>query len=216
MEKGARDIKYIAVFSVTILVFLLGVLLGNYLANLKVEEMNSMQDSLSAKLIGLELRYDLLRTGDICNLSWDDVWKEKIDMGSRMIALEVRLGKTNDAVLRQKEVYQLIEIRTLILLEEIKEQCKDVDIILFFYTNKEKDSKGPVELSENQGFVLDSLYREYPEVSIFSFDMNTENPAISALEEIYKIKTAPSIVINEKTYEGFISKKEIEGILFGR
>lgn len=218
MEKRINSVKYIAVLSITTLVFVLGILLGNYLASLRVMDVEHLQTKLTTQLMGLELRDELLKHGSLCNLSWWSLGKEKVDMGYKMIALEKRLGKEDEEVLRQKETYQLLELRILLLLQQIKGECKkDINILIFFYTNKQDDSLGSAKLSEDEGFVLDTIYSENESnVNIFSFDINTENPALNMLKEIYGIKAVPSLVINENVYLGIISKKQIEDILYKR
>lgn len=216
MEKRARQVKYIAVFSVTILIFLLGIMLGNYLASSRLSDIKRMQERLTTQLIGLELRDELLKYKDICNLTWQDIWEEKVDMGSRMAALEERFGKTNDDILLQKEVYELIEIRTLLLLKEVKQQCNaNINTILYFYTNKENDQKGSYASCEDQGYVLDALFRRYgDQINVFAFDINTDNPAVNALKNTYSVKTVPSVIINDELYAGFKSIPELEEIIF--
>jgi hypothetical protein len=216
MEKNTSYTKYLAVFSITILVFLLGIILGNYLASFRVSEVKQIQEKLAAQLVGLELRDELLKYKDICNLTWQDIWEEKVDMGAKMVALETRLGKTNPDILLQKEIYELVEIRTLLLLKEVKQKCNaSINIIIYFYTNKEKDPKGSYALSEDQGYVLDALFRKYGDkINVFAFDINTDNPAVNALKSIYSVKRVPSLVINDKLYPGLKKLSTLEKILF--
>jgi len=216
MDKKVNIIKYFAVFSFTSLIFLLGIITGNMLASSRLSELKQMQEKLTAQLVGLELRDELLKYKDICNLTWHDIWQEKVDMGSKMVALETRLGKKNPEILLQKEVYELIEIRTLLLLKELKQKCEEnINIILFFYTNLERDPKGSYLECEDQGYVLDALFRKYKEgINVFAFDINTDNPAVNTLKSIYSVSKVPSIVVNDKLYEGFRGLEELEKIIF--
>ena len=69
-------------------------------------------------------------------------------------------------------------------------------------------------MSQTQGFLLNELYYNYPEsIAIFSFDINTDNTALETLKEIYKVKEAPTVIINEKLYSGFKSSEEVEILL---
>ena len=148
--------KYVAVTATTILVFVAGVLLGNHLASSKLKDLEISQQDLTVMLQGLEIKDRLLEQSDICDITWDDVWKEKVEMGKRLNFLESRFGKDNIEVLEQKKIYELIEVRTLLLLENIKQECEeDLIIALFFYTNQKDDEKGDWEECADQGYILD-------------------------------------------------------------
>jgi|GEM_PF-928329 len=221
-EKKNRGVavSYIAAFSTAILVFVLGIWLGNYIASSKSLELQRTQEKLISRFFGLELRNEMVKYQDICALSWGDIWKDKVEMGQKVINLETRLGKENPDVLQEKEVYELIEIKVILLLREIRERCKEnFTTILYFYTNKKNDPKGDWRESENQGYVLDSIGAAHnmkgksTPVYIFAFDINIENPVINYLKNLYNITRVPALVINEHTYTGLMTKNEIEKIL---
>ena len=197
--------KYTIVFVFTALVFLVGMAIGWQFSNYLVNEITHNEDVLRARLFGIELKYDLMKKWDICEISSDELWEDRVYLGKQISALEKRLGKEDSVVLIQKEFYQLVEIETYLLLEEIKEECEmDVKIILFFYTNKENDEMGNSAVSEEQGTFLDSIYNKYGNrVAVFAFDINTDNPALNTLRDMYNIKVAPTLVINGEVYEGY-------------
>lgn len=209
-ERVKREIdlsKYVSIFAITALIFILGILVGNYIAHSRLGELEKAQEELTAQMMGLGLKDALLKYGDVCSLTWQEIWKEKVEMGEKIEKLEARLGKDNSDVLRQKEIYELIEIRTWLLLKEIKEKCnEDLEIILYFYTNDKDDPKGSWRQCEMQGYVLDALYQRYPDkVNIFAFDINTKNPATDILQQLYNITKVPSLVIKEKLYTEYIN-----------
>ncbi len=199
--------KYVGIFALTALIFILGIFLGNYLAHSRLGELEKAQEELTAQIMGLELKDALLKYRDVCSLTWQEIWEEKVETGEKMEKLEVRLGKNNPDVLRQKEIYELIEIRTLLLLKEIKEKCnEDFEIILYFYTNDKDDTRGSWRQCESQGYVLDALYQKYPDkISIFAFDINTRNPATDILQQLYNITKVPSLIIKEKLYTEYMN-----------
>jgi len=207
--------KYLSVFAITALIFILGIFLGNYIAYSRVGELEKAQEELTAQIMGLELKDALLKYGDVCSLTWQDIWEEKVKTGEKIDKLEGRLGKNNADVLRQKEIYELIEIRTFLLLKEIKEKCNETfEIILFFYTNDKNDPKGSSTLCETQGYVLDALYQRYPDkVNTFAFDINTKNPATDILQQLYNITKVPSLIIKEKLYTEYMNFAALEKFL---
>jgi len=213
-ERGIDINKYIAVTATAILIFILGISLGSYLAGTRLEYFEKSQQELTTMLKGLELKDELLEQSDICVLTWNDVWKEKVDMGKKISYLESRFGKDNKDIIEQKKIYELIEIRTLLLLEKIKQECKeDLITILFFYTNKKDDEKGSWKKCDDLGYILDALYRQDSRVNIFSFNINIKNPATDTLRQNYNITKVPSLVIEGKRYENLMSLEGIKELI---
>lgn len=214
-RKKKKDITLIlAAIFLTILIFLLGVILGNFLAKIKLNELRNTADSLTNMLVGLELKEKIIEEEGICNFKEDFLSEERSSMGRKLGYLEKKFGKNDPDVLVEKETYQLIEIRTLLLVEKTKESCNNnLSIVLFFYTNDEKDKKGNVDRCLLQGEALDTISRKYQEVNIFSFDINTNNPAINALKQKYGVSIAPTVIINGEKYEGLKTSYEIEKLL---
>lgn len=215
VERKVSKKKYTIVFVFTTLIFLVGIAIGWQFSNFLMREISQNEEILRAKLFGLELKYDLMQKGNVCEISSDKLWEDRVELGKQVGALEKRLGKENKQVLVQKEVYQLVEVETLLLLERIKDECDlDVNIILFFYTNQEHDEKGSNTVCEEQGAILDNIYYNYGDkVAIFVFDVNTDNPALNTLREVYGINKVPTLIINEETHEGYQSYYQIGKIL---
>ena len=207
--------RYVIVFVFTTLIFLVGIAIGWQFSNYLMRDIAHNEEILKAQIFGLELKYDLMKQGDICEISSSDLWMDRVQLGNQVDVLERRLGKQDKDVLVQKEVYQLVELETLLLLERIKEGCDlDVNVILFFYTNLEKDEKGSDTLSETQGAVLDNIYANYGNnVAVFAFDINTDNPALNTLRQIYDIEEAPTLVINGEAHGGYQNYPAIVEIL---
>ena len=212
--KKINKATYLAAFSLATLIFLAGFFLNQAFTDYRLGLIEESQESLRTQLLGIELQTRLLEE-NICGLSSQDLWGDKVLIGREITKLEEKLGKENKFVVRQKEFYQLIEIRTLFLLKEIQEKCdQDFSIILFFYTNKKNDIKGDYKVSEDQGFILDNLYRRYGnEVAILSFDINTDNPALNTFKDLYNINSAPTLVIDEDVNTRFMGFEEIEDLI---
>lgn len=213
--KSFDSLRFISAIIIVILVFLCGFLLGNWIASGKLNELTTTRTQLNNLLIGLEMKEKLMDKSDLCDFSWDFITKERSAMGRRLDLLEARFGKKNPDVIAEKEIYQLIEIRTLLLVEKVKDECdSDINTILFFYTNREEDEKGSIDDCVLQGYALDELYKKYPKnVSTFAFDINTENPALETLKQKYNITRVPTLVLNKQTYEGIKKVSELEDIL---
>ncbi len=202
--------KYVVVYIFTLLIFLVGISIGWQINNYLTSDVREGVDELRAQIFGLDLRNKLLEGG--CDVSLSSILEDRQTLGTEVAELEDRRGKGNKEVLIQKELYQLTELNTWLLLKERKENCKDdFDLILFFYTNENEGNLN--KASEDQGYVLDDLFTEDPSIITFSFDVNTDNPALGALREIYNITTVPTVVINGEAYPGFKSLYQINQIL---
>ncbi len=217
VERKISKKKFFLILVLTSIIFSIGVFIGSKFTSHVIIDIEQSQEALKNQISGINLKNEILKKTDICSLSWDSIWKDKVELGNLVEILEKRLGKEDPKVISLKTDYQLVQVRTWLLLKEIKERCSiPTKIILFFYTNKKDDLKGDHKLSEAQGVVLNAIYQKYgSDVSIFSFDINIKNPAIETLMYIYGITNTPTLVIEDKTYIGFKSIPEIEGYLFG-
>jgi len=186
-----------------IVIFLLGFLLGNYIAGSRLEKFKESEEMLLYNIIGLEVRESMLN--DICQINDNDLWKEKVELGRMLTSLERKKGKESEEVLRTKEIYEIIEIKSIIFLEKIKEECNEnFSIILFFYSNKPKFSL----ISEDQGMILDTIVYQHNEKK-----EESQNPASRFLKAKYNITEGPSIVINDIVLRGYQSKQNILELL---
>lgn len=205
-----RKIIFLALF-LALITFLLGFLFSNWIYTVKFEEYRIFSENLLASLIGLETIKQMEL--DLCNLSEADLIESKVKLGKMLTALESRKGKSNVEVLSLKEIYEIIEIKTLMFLEEFEEKCqKKFNLILFFYSNFKNYT-----LSMDQGVILDTLVNEFEKqgkkIYVFSFSFETTNPASKFLRKIYNITQVPSLVINEKIFKGFQNKNKIKKFL---
>jgi len=209
---------FIVAFVLSIMVFALGLLLGNYIAMSKLKEFRETEEKFLIDLIAFDVRESILKE-DVCKLNIYDLFKEKVALGRMLTRLEERLGKENRDVMAKKEIYELIQIKTLRYLEKIKTEChQDYNIVLFFYTNKKNDPKGSAEGCEDQGKILDQLVYEHNEknkgkkIYVFSFDVNSQNLATKALMLKYNVTRVPALIINGESY-GYLTKTELESLL---
>ncbi|MGB9708366.1 MAG: hypothetical protein ACPLXC_03535, partial [Candidatus Pacearchaeota archaeon] len=184
---------FIVALILAVIIFLFGVLLGNYIAMTKLNEFKQTEERFLIDIAALEIRESILQE-DVCKLSVPELFEEKTALGRMLTALERRFGKENEDVIAKKEIYELIEIKVLQYLKKIKQNCnQDFNIVLFFYTNKKADPKGSVDGCEDQGKILDQVVYEHNEknkgkiVYVFAFDVNSKNQATKALLLNYNI-----------------------------
>lgn len=217
-EKSNESLFLIVALIIAAIVFILGLLVGNYIAMSKLSEFKETEERFLVDLVAFEIRESVLKE-DVCKLSIEELFEEKVTLGKMLSNLERRLGKENEDVVAKKEIYELIEIKTLQYLKNIKEECnQEYNIVLFFYTNKKGDPKGSVDGCEDQGKVLDQIVYEHNDqgkgkpIYVFSFDINSKNLATNALILKYNVTSVPTLIINEESY-GYLVKAELEELL---
>lgn len=209
MKRKLSKHRYFLTWVLVTLVFLIGLFLGQWIAEWKMEEFAQEEKEFRNYLFGLELLPEILAES-LCEADVFALTEKKVEMGRLLTELEARLGKDNPDVISLKKDYTLLSLKQWLLVKRIKEECgKNLTIILFFYSNKQNAS-----LSEAQGYVLDYLYLKYPNTLVtYALDTDLDLPVLDVVKEVYGIRQVPSLVINEVTYPGFQPKQKLESLL---
>ncbi len=201
--------KYVAAFAMTTVIFLIGFIIGGYINESKLSTIDELQQDLTKDTISSELQFILLTEHPCESLHADQLTEELYDIGTKLDFMESKMGKKNKDVIKLKEYYSLLEIRHWLLMKRANEECNSsYDLIHYLYSNK-----GDCDDCEQQGYVLSTIHKKYPTVNIYSFDINIDDPALGSIKDLYGITTAPSLVINGITEEGFRDKEFIENNL---
>lgn len=198
--------KYTIVLFITTAIFVSGLWFSNYLNNKKIEQLKSIESTISLDLLSSEVQYSLLEEQSCKDISTSVLSKELNTLADKITYSENNIGTDNTDVISLKKYYSLLEIKDYLLMKKITERCGQKSIfILYFYKNDN------CEDCTKQGYVLTSLREKYPNLRVYSFDYKLDNPAIKAMISIYNVPdNLPAIVINGKVHSGFKSIEEIE------
>lgn len=201
--------KYLAVFSISTLIFISGVIASQYINEMRTNDFISAQRDLKNYILSLNLQTELAKKYE-CEVNIYELGREKNVLGNQIFVLENKMGRDDEEIKSLKEEYSLISIRQWLLFEEIKKNCDEKIInIVYFYSNNQNEA-----LCQSQGFILDYLYRKYPNnVFIYALDYDINSPAINTFKEVHGITQVPSINIDGKTYYGFQDKGILEKII---
>lgn len=206
-EKKISTTKYLAVFATTTLIFLIGLLIGSMITTSKLSDINQIQQDLRTKTMAMEIQYDLL-IEEPCS-SETTAFEELFETGTKLDHMESTLGKDNPEVISLKEYYSLIELRHWLFTEKLREQCRrNTTAIIYFYSNA-----GDCSICREQGFILNYLHKKNPNINIYSFDINIENPALKTFKHQHNITTTPTLMINKKTNAGFMNLTQLNDVL---
>ncbi len=208
--RTARWGSYIVAFLITAIIFATAVYASNYFNNKRIADVQATQDNISIDILSLETQFDLLAEHSCEDISENSVLSTEIQpLASRLSYLETQQGVNQDELTRLKRYYTLLQIKDLLLMQQVANKCnlKPVNI-LYFYSNK-----GDCTDCEKQGYALTGLSEKYPTLRVYSFDYNIGLAALQTLVDIHDVKNQlPALVINNKVYYGLHTMDDIEKI----
>lgn len=200
--------RFLAAFLLTAIVFLLIIITNNYFNEARMNKLNSIYNDIRIDALNAEVQYEIISENPCMALDFDPISNELFDLGGKLTEMETSLGKKNNQVLDLKKYYSILEIRQYLFVKKASEQCNKTAVpILFFYSNEEDCGT-----CENQGFVLGYVKKSMPNVQIYSFDVNLDSIAVKTLITRHNITNTPSLVIYDKTYDGFNDADKILNI----
>ncbi len=211
METNPLDWKkYLIVFLFTVGLFLTASYVSNYFSNKKVDQLKSIQDSISIDVLSSETQFSLLSELSCKNTSDSVLSSELNDLGSKLEWGQENLGMT-DTVLYLKKYYSLLEIKDYLLTKNISARCgTKAAFILYFYTTAQNCSE-----CEKQGLALSALRDKYPDLRVYSFDYSIDLSAVKSMLQIYKIQDTklPALVIDDNVLTGFHGIDELDSMV---
>jgi hypothetical protein len=200
--------KYLWTLLITVAIFITAFTLSNYFNDKKINNLKDIADKISTDIMSSETQYDLLAESSCKDITSDVLSQELNTLAQKLTYSEQNLNNNSSDLLRLKTYYTLLQIKDYLLMKKISVKCGTKPVfILYFY------SKDCTEC-EQQGYVLTYLREQYPDLRIYSFDYNLDNPALHTLISLYKVKnTLPALVINDKVTNGFIDKDKLTATL---
>jgi len=181
----------------------------NYLNNVRVAELSTVEDQLSIDILSLDTQFSLLEAAPCdSSASSTTLTGELANMGDRLSYAEGQLGTDNAQVIRLKEQYSLLEIRDYLITKQLSAACGGPKpaTVLYFYSNA-----GDCADCNKAGYALSYLRDTYPTLRVYSFDYNLDLGALKTFITLNKVKRSlPAFVINGKQYYGFTSLADLE------
>ena len=183
--------------------------LSSYFTERKIVEIRNTQNKVATDIMSNETQFDLLQ-----EVSCEDSGSTYLSDEISSLAEKITYGEQNldvtEEILLLKQQYTLLEVKDFLFTKRVSERCNSgITTILYFYATKNE-----CDNCVKQGYVLDAIREEYPKVRIYSFDYNLDSSTVRALRTIYKIpETLPALVVNGRTYNGFISVEELKAAI---
>ena len=209
-RKHFSKTKYLAIFATTTLIFLIGLIIGSWISNSKLSQLDNLEQDIRADTMAIEVQYDLLAENPCEIIDSEPLAEQLYQLSSKIFYMEEQLGPDDSSVVRLKNYFSLLQLRQWLFLKQTNKQCNtNLASVLYFYSNRGDCSK-----CEEQGYVLTYLRKTHPNIRIYSFDINIDNIAIKTIKDLYiKENKLPILIIDGKTYYGFKNKEELENIL---
>ncbi len=201
--------KYFYVFLITCALFLSAWYMSAYFNTRKLNEVKDIQNKVAVDILSSETQFSLLEELSCQDLN-SSIFSTEIASLAEKIAYAEQNVSNKDEIDLLKKQYTILEVKDFLLNKRIGERCKQMPVtILYFYGSKDACTD-----CAKQGYVLDAIRQQYPQVRVYSFDYNLELSTIKALTSIYKIgNTLPGLVVNGKTVAGFQTVDGIKTLL---
>jgi len=191
--------RYFLVLLITTMIFVSGMLLGYYLNSQKMNDLDSLQKDLATSSLDNDLQYSLIEEAPCNYVNSTLVIEELYVLSTKLDFMESILGPKNSEVIRLKKYYSLLQIRYWLFMNKINADChKNINTIIYFYSNE-----GDCPSCEEQGYILTYIRRKYPNVQVYSFDINLNLNSLDALKMRFNVDKAPFLVINDESFSGF-------------
>ncbi|MBU4502479.1 MAG: hypothetical protein KKA79_07820 [Nanoarchaeota archaeon] len=211
--------RHILAIILAVLIFLTGISLGAFVNTERTEQLEEKTELSKLDFDSLQVQYlfltSSLETEKSClaaavtleeNVNLLEVLGNKL---TKYIRDQVLTDEPGFRLLKRE--YTLAELRYWLFAEKFKEACdSDTVTILYFYSSDNTCSS-----CETQGVILDYLKGMFKDKLLnFALDSDfTGEPMINIIKNTYNITKTPTLIINNKKYEGFYSKEEITHII---
>ncbi|MDP4012494.1 MAG: hypothetical protein Q8R00_02710 [Candidatus Nanoarchaeia archaeon] len=203
--------RHITALFITILIFVIGLLIGLNLTNERIKVSENFARTQKADYDSLQLQFLYLEKGS-CSVLEKTLEQNINDLENQRSKVEEYLKDSSRDEFRLIErEYMLSELRYWLLAKEAKESCNsDTVSILYFYS----DIEGECNDCSAQGVILNYLKEKFKDrLLIFSLDINVEDSLLNILKKTENITVLPSLLVEDDKYEGLIEAEDIELIV---
>lgn len=223
MRKKIVWLRHIGILLLTIIIFVLGILIGGDVEELRVQNLYTQlqeQDLDYQKIVteGNYVNYLITQREEGENVTCETIegayFTSISNLDTSRLKLEAYINTAKvkeEEYARLKDHYSNMQINYWILANKISNLCdNEIDVILYFYSEDEKICPQ----CQDQGVHLTYVkQRLKDDVLIFSFNFDSKGP-INLLGQRYEVFTreVPVVVVNDEAY-GYVTNQEIFEIL---
>ncbi len=210
--RNIRKDKYAVALVISIMIFALGFLLGNFTDNYKRTYVQEVAKQQELEFTSLQLQYlylENVKGSEKCPVLYQTLENNIRTMAptlNKMLDYEKSKNVNSTEYISLKRQYLLANLKYWLLSEEFKKTCNgDSVTVLYFFSNN-------CEVCLNsQGVILSNLKQAFEDkLLICAIDSDfTEEPMITLLKNKYNVTKYPTLVINNQTIEQFLTRNEL-------
>jgi hypothetical protein len=210
LRKFKRE-RYIMAAIITIIIFSLGFVLGLVIEGKRADYISNLDREQKIDFSSLQLQFtyiNQLAEEKNCEalVKSFDVNIENLDAARIKLESYDQNSKINKEEFQalQRE-YTISELNYWLFAEKTEKICStEQSTILYFFSDKEKCPD-----CDAQAFILTYLKKRFKEkLLVFSLDERIKEPIIEILKKTYNINIYPTLIINDKKFEGGITSKD--------
>jgi hypothetical protein len=197
----------------SIIIFVLGILIGVWLDNSRIEEIKGTLTSMDIEWNDARLQSSFYQKFTNNSESCENAIKSNFDFNDKIykegIEIERRenVNKLDIEIINEKIRYALLQLQFWSNSINLKESCKaNYSSIVYFYSFFDENAKIDQRI---QSVILSDLKEECGNKIILvplPFDLNVST--VEFIKSEYKINSTPSLLINEKIVLTGIQNKE--------
>jgi glutaredoxin len=205
--------KYVITFFITATIFGTAIYTSNYFNNKRIDEIKSIQDSISTNIMSSETQVSLLSDLDCQDVGNSMLSTELNSLAEKIEYSEQNIGGDNKEVLQLKKFYSLLEIKDYLLMKRLSARCnKKFIFALYFYADNDKCKD-----CQKASHILTYLREQYPDLRVYSFDYNLDISALKTLISVTKVSDKlPAIVIDGHPIDWPQDKDSLEKLIKAR
>lgn len=179
-------------FLLTTLVFLGGFFLSYNLSYYTYSKLSDSHDELRYNILSSELQRELTD----CDSFNPGAFSGDLSNSEGLLRpLEENLGKNNPLVIKEKNLYSLLEIQHYLIVRDYNLKCnKNITTLLFFYSNEEEF----IDEAKRIGSILSAFKYNKNDVMVYSFDTSLNNNLINTLKLKFNITGQNELVFNDQ------------------
>ncbi len=138
-----------------------------------------------------------------------DLGVQTADVGRRLRLFEQRRGQSQD-VLSLEQRYFALEARDYLFWKKLKNLCStNLTLVIYFYRSECGDC-APFDQA-----IADFKQVNPPGILVYSFNLDHADisPPVALLASMYKIQSAPAVVVNDEKLEAQPSPEELQRLI---
>ena len=195
--------------AVTVLVLLLGILLGYQMDDLRQDHLSEelRQSNLETETFSVLDNYVQRSDRDHCQLmdvQIPSIGERNGELGSELERFEAQNIGSDEEYRYIRDRYYNNQLRLYMALNSYKDRCNGTNqtIILYFFDDSTE--------SQRQGAVLNEVVKQ-KNVQVFSFNAEVDDSlVVDVLTEDFNVTDYPTVIVNDdQKFEGFISENEL-------